>query len=93
MAETGVATTHLILHGRVQGVFYRDWTVETARSLGLAGWVRNLPNGTVEAHLEGEESAIARMIDAMRHGPPRARVDRIEKTRAELQGCSSFERR
>ena len=85
--------THLILHGRVQGVFYRDWTVETARSLGLTGWVRNLPDGTVEAHLEGEDSAVARMIEAMRAGPPRARVDRIDRREAEPQSLGSFERR
>ncbi|HCO47608.1 MAG TPA: acylphosphatase, partial [Erythrobacter sp.] len=45
----------LIARGRVQGVFYRDWTVETAAALGLAGWVRNLPDGTVEAHVEGPQ--------------------------------------
>ena len=84
---------HLILHGRVQGVFYRDWTVKTARGLGLTGWVRNLPDGTVEAHLEGDDSAVQRMIEAMRDGPPRARVDRIEQREAEAQGFDSFERR
>ena len=84
---------HLILHGKVQGVFYRDWTVETARSLGLAGWVRNLADGTVEAYLEGDEGKVARMIEAMRDGPPRARVDRIEQRDAALQTLQSFERR
>ena len=85
--------THLILHGKVQGVFYRDWTVETARSFGLRGWVRNLPDGTVEAHLEGDDTAIQRMIETMRNGPPRARVDRIEQSDAQPQGFESFERR
>tara|TARA_B100000678_G_scaffold289465_1_gene300080 strand:- start:877 stop:1146 length:270 start_codon:yes stop_codon:yes gene_type:complete len=85
--------THLILHGRVQGVFYRDWTVDTARALGITGWVRNLPAGTVEAHLEGEAAAIDRMIAAMRDGPPSARVDRIDRSDAEPQGLASFERR
>ncbi|GAB5347819.1 acylphosphatase [Alteriqipengyuania sp. 357] len=84
---------HLILHGKVQGVFYRDWTVETARGLGLEGWVRNLPDGTVEAYLEGDGTAVARMIEAMRDGPPRARVDRIEQSDADAQGCEGFERR
>ncbi|MBH1944509.1 acylphosphatase [Erythrobacter sp. YJ-T3-07] len=84
---------HLILHGRVQGVFYRDWTVQTARSLGLAGWVRNLPDGTVEAHLEGEETALARMIEAMRDGPPRAAVDRIDQRDIAAEGFDRFERR
>ena len=84
---------HLILHGRVQGVFYRDWTVQTARSLGLAGWVRNLPDGTVEAHLEGEETALARMSEEMNDGPPRAAVDRIEQHDIPAEGFDRFERR
>ena len=85
--------THLIIHGRVQGVFYRDWTVETARGLGLTGWVRNLADGTVEAQLEGDEGAVARMIEAMRDGPPRASVDRIEQRDVEAQGFDRFQRR
>ena len=84
---------HLILHGRVQGVFYRDWTVETARGLSLCGWVRNLPDGTVEAQLEGDEAAVVQLIEAMHDGPPRASVDQIEQREAELQGFDSFERR
>lgn len=91
MSDT--TATHLILHGRVQGVFYRDWTVETASSLGVRGWVRNLHDGTVEAHLEGEESAVARMIEAMRNGPPRADVSRIDRSDAEPQNFETFARR
>ncbi|MEE4155306.1 MAG: acylphosphatase [Erythrobacter sp.] len=83
----------VILHGRVQGVFYRDWTVERARAFGLAGWVRNLPEGTVEAHLEGDAQAIRAMIAAMQEGPPRALVNAIEQSDAEVQNFSSFERR
>ena len=93
MAANMLVARHLILHGRVQGVFYRDWTVETARSLGLAGWVRNLPDGTVEANLEGEESALGRMIEAMHDGPPRASVDRIEQRDIPAEGFDRFERR
>ena len=59
---------HLVVHGRVQGVWYRDWTVQTARSIELAGWVRNLPDGTVEALLEGDPQALEQMIAAMRDG-------------------------
>ena len=85
--------SHLILHGRVQGVFYRDWTVETARKLDITGWVRNLPDGTVEAHVEGEEDAVARMIAAMHEGPSRAHVDRIAQETTDPQRFERFERR
>ncbi len=88
-----MAAVRLILHGRVQGVFYRDWTVSTARDFGLTGWVRNLPDDTVEAWLEGETAAIDSMVSAMQDGPPRARVERIEREAAEPQGFASFERR
>ncbi|WFL77531.1 acylphosphatase [Altererythrobacter arenosus] len=88
-----MTSCHLIIHGKVQGVFYRDWTIATARSLGLAGWVRNLSDGTVEAHLEGEPQAIERMIAAMHDGPPHARVDRIVSRDAESAGLTGFVRR
>lgn len=84
---------NLIVHGRVQGVFYRDWTVRTARALGLAGWVRNLADGTVEAHLEGDAGATRTMIARMREGPPRAEVTRIDESPAEPRDLSAFERR
>ncbi len=88
-----VTATHLIVHGRVQGVFYRDWTVATARSLGLAGWVRNLPDGTVEAHIEGEPEAVKRMIAEMADGPPRAAPTRIDQSNVEPEGLPEFTRR
>lgn len=84
---------HCIVHGRVQGVFYRDWTVATARELGLVGWVRNLPDGTVEAHLEGESRAVDSMIAAMKDGPPRAAPARIDAHEVAPQGFDGFTRR
>ena len=84
---------HLIVHGRVQGVFYRDWTVDTARTLALTGWVRTLPDGKVEAHIEGEPQAVERMIEAMRSGPPRAAPSRIEQEEVPTCGLESFDRR
>ena len=84
---------HLLLHGTVQGVFYRAWTVETARELGLHGWVRNLPEGTVEAHVEGELHAVKRLIEAMGEGPTRAHVERIDCREVDCKGFTSFERR
>jgi acylphosphatase len=68
----------VIVSGRVQGVGYRDWTMATGRRLGLTGWVRNRRDGTVEALLVGDDSAVGEMIDACRQGPAMARVDEIE---------------
>jgi acylphosphatase len=66
---------HISLSGHVQGVFYRVWAQGQARELGVSGWIRNRPDGSVEAHLAGDESAVTRMIDRMRRGPSNARVE------------------
>jgi acylphosphatase len=63
--------------GRVQGVFFRDWTVETAQALGLSGWVRNRPDSSVEIFACGPEEAVDQLIAACHDGPPYARVDRV----------------
>ena len=68
----------LTIKGRVQGVGYRDWAMTTGRHLGLAGWVRNLSDGSVEALIVGDETAVGTMIEACRRGPPAARVDEID---------------
>ncbi|MFO1079474.1 MAG: acylphosphatase [Reyranellaceae bacterium] len=73
-----VLQARLSITGRVQGVGYRDWLVGRARQLSLDGWVRNRVDGSVEAVIVGEESAIGRMIDACRHGPPLARVEAVD---------------
>ncbi len=77
-------------YGRVQGVFFRQWTVNQARALGVAGWVRNAPDGTVEAHVEGNEDAVAAMIDGMRRGPSQARVEDLFSETVELEEISGF---
>ena len=64
--------------GRVQGVFFRAWTKEQAGQLGVTGWVRNCPDGSVEAHLAGDEQAVTRMVERMRCGPPHAQVDQCK---------------
>jgi acylphosphatase len=66
------------VHGHVQGVYYRGWTVETAQRLGLDGWVRNRLDGTVEVLVAGSGAAIETLIEACYKGPPAARVDRVE---------------
>jgi acylphosphatase len=68
----------LTITGRVQGVGYRDWAIETGQRLGLTGWVRNRSDGAVEALIVGDESAVGRMIEACRRGPTLARVDEID---------------
>ena len=63
--------------GRVQGVFYRQSTREMAEKLGLCGWVRNLPDGSVEARFEGERRLVEQAVAWCRQGPPRAAVDNM----------------
>ena len=77
--------------GRVQGVFFRVWTREQAQRLGICGWVRNCPDGSVEAQIEGEEAAVAQLIDAMRRGPAGARVDSLNIEAVAPSGAQSFE--
>lgn len=71
------ARARIKVTGRVQGVFYRQSTVEMAQGLGLCGWVRNLPDGSVEALFEGERTAVDRAIAWCWQGPPRAAVDDV----------------
>jgi acylphosphatase len=82
---------HVRIAGRVQGVFFRAWTREEARQLGLAGWVRNCPDGSVEAHVEGEEGAVEQMIGLLRQGPSHARVENVEVRAAESDSADGFE--
>lgn len=79
----------LCIYGRVQGVAYRAWAIETAERFGLAGWVRNRRDGSVEALIIGPEDAVTRMTEACRQGPPAARVERIEATEAPDAGTGS----
>lgn len=66
---------HVWVSGRVQGVFFRAATQDRAASLGLTGWVRNLPDGRVEILAEGDENRIAEFLDWCKSGPPRARIE------------------
>lgn len=68
---------HVVVTGKVQGVWFRAATQAAARGEGVAGWVRNLPDRSVEALLQGEQEAVSRVVDWMRHGPPGARVTDI----------------
>lgn len=84
----------LRIEGRVQGVGYRDWMVREATRLGLHGWVRNRPDGSVQALVDGEEGALRTLLTACRRGPMMARVDRIEERLAgEAPAEPGFHRR
>lgn len=81
----------VVVHGQVQGVFFRDSTRREAHSAGLAGWVRNCPDGTVEAVFEGDADAVERLVRWMHEGPRGADVERVEVAEEEAEGLSGFE--
>ena len=81
----------MLVHGRVQGVFFRDSTAERARLAGVAGWVRNLRDQRVEAVFEGEPGAVQSVIGFCAQGPQWARVDRIEVIDETPEGLEGFE--
>ena len=83
-------SVHLRITGRVQGVGYRAWAIETATRLGLRGWVRNRADGSVEALVIGTDEAVAAMVEACRGGPPAARVVDVMVSEADDDGSAGF---
>jgi acylphosphatase len=81
------------VYGRVQGVFFRQTAKEQALRLGLTGYARNEPDGTVQIEVEGEPAAIDRFLAWSKVGPPAARVERVETKAGELVGYTGFETR
>ena len=79
------------VHGRVQGVGFRVFTATCARALGLAGWVANRPDGTVEVHAEGPPDRLAELEFDLGRGPRFARVERVEGSAVEPEGLETFE--
>jgi len=73
-----LTAVHIKISGLVHGVSFRSSMAWLASDMGVRGWVRNLPDGTVEAFLEGDERRVKRIVDWAKFGPPRARVDRLE---------------
>jgi acylphosphatase len=96
VAEVGVplghdeTRAHVLVSGLVQGVFFRAETSRRARSRGLAGWVRNLPDGRVEAVLEGPRQAVESMVEWMRDGPRGAAVSSVEVSWEDPKGERGF---
>jgi acylphosphatase len=82
---------HLSITGRVQGVFFRAWAREQADGLGVRGWIRNRPDGHVEAHVEGDEAAVGAMIEKLRDGPSAATVDDVRIWDADVCDFDDFE--
>jgi len=85
-----LVTRRLIVRGRVQGVWYRGWTVDQAAELGLDGWVRNRRDGSVEILAEGPEQAVATLIERCRKGPSSARVEQVEADEADEPVAPGF---
>ena len=77
--------------GHVQGVFYRAWTRDEARQLGVTGWVRNCDDGSVEAHVEGTQTAVSKLYQLMAKGPSGAKVESLLAEPVEPEGHVGFE--
>ena len=91
LAYGAVQRRRVVVQGHVQGVFFRETTRRRAESARVAGWVRNLPDGRVEAVFEGEPDAVERLVDFVREGPRGARVDWVDVGAEEPEGLSGFE--
>jgi acylphosphatase len=80
----------VLVSGRVQGVFFRDTCQQLAERHGVRGWVRNLPDGRVEAVFEGEPGQVQRLVDWARHGPPHAAVTGVAVRAEPPEGLAAF---
>jgi acylphosphatase len=80
----------VVVHGQVQGVFFRDSTRRLAEREGVAGWVRNRTDGAVEAVFEGEPAAVKRLVRFARKGPQGAQVERVDVAQEEPEGLRGF---
>ena len=81
----------VVVHGHVQGVFFRDTARREARRRGVAGWVSNRPDGAVEAVFEGAPDSVAAMVEFCESGPRGADVERVDASEEEPEGLSGFE--
>jgi acylphosphatase len=90
MADVEPARRRVTVRGDVQGVFFRDSTRERANAAGLAGWVRNCRDGSVEAVFEGSAAAVEELVEFCRAGPARARVEDVEVREEPPEGLRGF---
>lgn len=90
MSAGGTVRRRVVVRGRVQGVFFRDSTRREAERAGVAGWVRNRPDGAVEAVFEGPRDAVEALVAFCRTGPPRAEVEGAAVDVEEPEGLSGF---
>ncbi len=81
----------VVVSGDVQGVFFRDTCRRVAGEHGVAGWVRNLPDGRVEAAFEGDAQGVERLVEWARQGPPRARVTEVTVRDEPAEGLATFD--
>jgi acylphosphatase len=86
-----VARRRVVVHGYVQGVFFRDTARREAQRRGVAGWVTNRPDGAVEAVFEGEPDAVAAMVEFCSSGPRGADVEHVETSEEKPEGLSGFD--
>jgi len=87
---SGLTRVHVVVTGRVQGVFFRDSCRDRARTERVGGWIRNRDDGAVEAEFEGPPAAVERVVEWCRSGPPRARVDSVGVTEIPTIGDQRF---
>lgn len=83
----------ITVRGRVQGVFFRASVRERALAVGAAGWARNMPDGSVEVHVEGDTEAVEAVTEFCRAGPPAARVQSVDVSETDPLGAGVFETR
>jgi acylphosphatase len=93
MTTPGTTAVDVTVSGRVQGVSFRAYAEREARRLGVSGWVRNEPDGSVALHAEGPAEAVEALVDWCRGGPSLARVEGVRVRRGEASGSSGFETR
>jgi acylphosphatase len=86
-----VQRRRVVVQGHVQGVFFRETTRRRALASGVAGWIRNVPDGSVEAVFEGERDPVDRLVAFAREGPRGARVDWVDVVSEEPEGLQGFD--